>query len=263
MRFRDKIVWITGASSGIGEALAYAFQREGARLILSSRHADALERVRSHCPGDHDDITVLPLDLADFDSLPEKAERALAAFGRIDILINNGGIGQHSLAAETSLAVDKALIFTNYLGQVALTKAVLPGMMRRQAGHIVVVSSVTGKMGVPNRSGYAASKHALHGYFDSLRAEIWRYGIKVSIVCPGRVRTEFRANALKADGSAYGHSRASAPNSMSAEVCAAKILDAVAKGKDETYIGRESLAIYAQRFFPGLVSRALRGFGNI
>jgi short-subunit dehydrogenase len=262
-RFKDQVVWITGASSGIGEAFAYAFRREGAKLILSSRHAAALERVRDNCTGDRDTVMVLPLDLADLDNLPGKAEQALAPFGRVDILVNNGGIGQRSLALETSLVVDKALIFTNYLGQVALTKAVLPEMIKRKSGHIVVVSSVTGKMGVPNRSAYAASKHALHGFFESLRAEIWQYRVKVTIACPGFVRTNFRMNAMRADGTTYGQGPEPHPKAMSAEVCAELIIDAVAGGKEEVYIGRESLAIYAQRFFPGLVSLALRRFRNI
>jgi dehydrogenase/reductase SDR family protein 7B len=263
MDFKDKVVWITGGSSGIGEALAYAFDRAGAKLILSSRHADALERVRENCRGDHKDTVVLPLDLADLDSLPHKAEQALAAFGRIDILVNNGGIGQHSRASETSLKVDQALMLTNYMGQVALTKAVLPSMIRRKSGHIVVISSVTGKIGVPMRSAYAASKHALHGFFDSLRAEVWRDHVRVTVVCPGFVRTNIRVNALRADGTPFGEGPPPHPNAMSAEACAAQILSAVAKGKEEVYIGRESLAIYAYRFFPGLVSQVLRRMRRI
>jgi dehydrogenase/reductase SDR family member 7B len=263
MKFRDQVVWITGASSGIGEALAYAFDRVGAKLILSSRHADELERVRENCRGDHNNIVVLPLDLANLESLPQKAEQALAAFGRIDILVNNGGVGQHSRALETSLSVDQALMLTNYLGQVALTKAVLPAMIQRKSGHIVVVSSVSGKLGVPMRSAYAASKHALHGFFESLRAEIWRDQIKVTLVCPGFVRTNIRMNALKGDGTPRGKAAKPHPNAISAETCAAQILEAVAKGKEEVYIGRQRFAIYAYRFFPGLFSQFLRRMNNI
>lgn len=263
MRFKDQVVWVTGASSGIGEALAYAFSREGAKLILSSRQPEALERVRENCPGNRQDIMVLPLDLADIDALAEKGAQGIAAFGRIDIIINNGGIGQISLAAETGIAVDKALMLTNYLGQVALTKAVLPSMIARKSGHIVVMSSVSGKMGVPMRSAYAASKHALHGFFDSLRAEVWRYNIRVTIVCPGFVRTKIRANALRADGTPLGERARPPANAMSADACAAKILDAISKKRDEVYIGRESLVIYANRIFPGLVSRMLRRVRNL
>lgn len=262
MEFRDRVVWITGASSGIGEALAYAFDRAGAKMILSSRRQDELERVRRNCTGNPDNILVLPLDLGDLDGMPQKAEQALAAFGRIDILVNNGGLGQHSFAVKTSLKVDERLMLINYLGQVALTKAVLPSMIQRRSGHIVVVSSVSGKLGVPMRSAYAASKHALHGFFDSLRAEIWREGIRVTIACPGRVQSSLRSNALLADGTAWGPNAPRAAHAITAEACAAQILDAIAKGKEEIYIGREGLAIYAYRLFPGLASfflRRLRG----
>lgn len=201
---------------------------------------------------------ILTLDLTDLDGLPQKAERALEAFGRIDILVNNGGIGQHSLALETNLRVDQAIMLTNYLGQVALTKAVLPSMIARKSGHIVVVSSVAGKIGVPMRSAYAASKHALHGFFESLRAEIWRDRVQVTLVCPGFVHTNLRVNALQADGTPRGKDVPRHPLALTAEACAAQILNAVAKNKEEVYIGREGFAIYAYRFFPGLVSKVLR-----
>lgn len=258
MDFKDKVVWITGASSGIGEALAIAFNQAQAKLILSSRHADALERVRANCSRDKDDVLVLPLDLVDLESLPQKAEQAIAAFGRVDILVNNGGIGQNSRAVETNLAVDQTLMLTNYMGQVALTKAVLPSMIARKSGHIVVVSSVAGKMGVPMRSAYAASKHALHGFFESLRAEVWKDNIKITIACPGFVRTKFRVNALRENGTSFGADAHPHRNAITAEACATEIVRATARGKEEVYIGREGLAIYAYRFFPGLVSMILR-----
>lgn len=263
MDFKDKVVWITGASSGIGEALAYAFSSEGAKLILSSRHAEGLERVRRNCPGDGREVVILPLDLADLPSLPQKVEQALAAFGRIDILVNNGGVGQYSRAADTSLAVDQAIMLTNYLGQVALTKGVLPAMIQRKSGHIVVVSSVAGKFGAPMRSAYSASKHALHGFFESLRAEIWRDQIKVTLVCPGFVRTNLRANALQADGTPRGKAANPYRDALSPEACAAQIMKAIAQGKEEVYIGRQGLAIYAYRFFPGLFSLVVRRMRDI
>ncbi len=263
MDFKDRVVWITGASSGIGEALAYAFNAAGAKLILSSRHAEALERVRQNCREHSGEIVIMPLDLADLQSAPQKAEQALAAFGRIDILVNNGGIGQYARAVDTRLAVDQAIMVTNYLGQVALTKGVLPAMIQRKSGHIVVVSSVTGKFGAPMRSAYSASKHALHGFFESLRAEIWRDQIKVTLVCPGYVRTNLRANALQGDGTPRGKAAAPYRDALSPEVCAAQILKAITQGKEEVYIGRQGLAIYAYRFFPGLFSLALRRIKDI
>ncbi len=203
MRFREKIVWITGASSGIGEALCYAFSNEGARLVLSARRAEELDRVRAKCAGEGDAHLVLPLDLTRFDELPGKAQEALAHFGRIDILVNNGGVSQRSLAKDTAFEVDQALININYLGTVRLTKAVLPSMLERSSGHLVVISSLVGHVGTPLRSAYAASKHALHGFFNSLRAEVWRENVKVTIVCPGYIRTDVSINAFAGDGGKF------------------------------------------------------------
>jgi dehydrogenase/reductase SDR family protein 7B len=159
--------------------------------------------------------------------------------------------------------VDLTIMLTNYLGQVALTKAVLPSMLERKSGHIVVISSVSGKIGVPMRSAYAASKHAIHGFFDSLRAEIWREKVKVTIVCPGFVQTNIRANALLANGTSRGQDAPRHRHAVSADKCASQILSAVAAGKEEVYIGREGWAVYAYRFFPGLVSQVLRRTNQI
>lgn len=259
MRFKDQVVWITGATSGIGEALAYAFSREGAKLILSGRREAELERVKHGCAGAPENIFVLPLDLTQFASLPEKTRQAEARFGRVDILINNGGIGQRSLVAETSFEVDLAVMNTNYFGTVALTKAVLPGMLARSAGHIVVVSSLMGYLDTPLRSAYAASKHALHGYFDSLRSEVWRQNVKVTLICPGFVRTNISINALTADGSKQAKMDDDHAKAISADACAAKTLDAIAAGKAEVMIGgKEVLAVYIKRFLPSLYARVVR-----
>lgn len=188
MNFSGRIVWITGASSGIGEALAHAFAAAGAKLVLSSRRAAELERVRLACENPEDHFC-LPLDLTHGDRFPALVAGVLQRFGRIDILVNNGGVGQRAHAIETDAAVERAIMETDYFGAVALTKAVLPSMLVRHAGHIVVVSSVMGYVGTPGRSSYAAAKHALHGWFDSLRAEVWRDHIRVTLACPGYVRT--------------------------------------------------------------------------
>lgn len=259
MRFKDQVVWITGASSGIGEALAYAFSREGAKLILSGRREQELERVKQGCAGPPENVFVLPLDLSQFNSLAEKTGRAESQFGRIDVLVNNGGIGQRSLVAETSFEVDLAVMNTNYFGTVALTKAALPGMLARRSGHIVIISSLMGYLDTPLRSAYAASKHALHGYFDSLRAEVWRQNIKITLICPGFVKTNISLNALTADGSRQAQMDDNHANAISADTCAAKTLDAIAAGKEEALIGgKEVLAVYAKRFLPRLYSRIVR-----
>jgi short-subunit dehydrogenase len=257
MRFAGKVVWITGASSGIGEALAHAFAREGARLVLSSRRPAELERVRAACerPVEH---AVAPLDLSRADTFPAIVAEVLARTGAIDVLINNGGVSQRALAADADPAVERALMEVDYFGQVALTKAVLPSMRARRSGHVVVVSSVMGYVGTPGRSSYAAAKHALHGYFDCLRAELWRENISVTLACPGYVQTHVSVNALGPRGEKHGRTDATHQRGISAARCAAAIVRAVGARKREVYIGREAFAIYLQRFVPGLYAWAVR-----
>ncbi len=256
--FEGKIVWITGASSGIGEALAYALATRGARLILSARRAARLREVQAACahPDRH---VVLSLDLADAASLEAAARQALDAAGPIDVLINNGGVSQRALALDTELAVDRRIMDVNYFGAVALTKAVLPSMLARGAGHLVVVTSVVGKFGSPWRSAYSASKHALHGFFDALRAEVHQAGLRVTLVCPGFVRTDVSLHALTGDGTPQGTMDAGQQRGLAVEVCAARIVRAIEREKDEVYFGgKEAMAVYLKRFWPGLFNRIIR-----
>jgi short-subunit dehydrogenase len=257
MKFAGQVIWITGASSGIGEAAALAFAREGARLVLSSRRTDELERVRCACarPDDH---LVVPLDLARSETFPVAVAEVLARRGQIDVLLNNGGVSQRALAADATLEVERALMEVDYFGPVALTKAVLPAMRARRSGRIVVVSSVMGYVGTPGRSTYAAAKHALHGYFDSLRAEVWREGIGVTLVCPGYVKTAVSDNAVGPRGEKHGQTDSTHQTGISAEACAAAIVRAVASGREEIYVGREAYAIYVKRWLPWFYSRVVR-----
>ncbi|QNM98002.1 SDR family oxidoreductase [Chitinimonas koreensis] len=259
MDYKNKVVWITGASSGIGEALAYALAERGATLVLSARRQAELERVRAACarPEAH---WSLPLDLAEIDTLAARAAEVEARFGRVDLLINNAGLSQRSLARDTVLAVDRRLIEVDYLGTVALTKAVLPGMLARRSGHLVAVTSLVGKFGTPMRSSYAAAKHALHGFFDSLRAELWRDGIRVSLVCPGFIKTNLSYVALTADGSPQGKMDYAQQHGIEPAECARRILAGLERGRDEIYVAqpRELLAVYLKRFAPGLFARILR-----
>lgn len=257
MRFTGQVVWITGASSGIGEAVAQAFARKGARLVLSARRTAELERVRRACAG-ADQHVVAPLDLACPAAFPGIVSDLLARVGRIDVLINNGGISQRALVSDASLESERTVMEVDYFGTVALTKAVLPAMRARRAGHIVVVSSVMGYLGVPGRSSYAAAKHALHGYFDSLRAEVWRLGIAVTLVCPGYVRTAISRNALGPDGQPHDRMDATTENGIAPERCAAAIVRAVARRREEVYVGREAWTIYLKRFAPAIFSRLVR-----
>lgn len=256
--FDGKTVWITGASSGIGEACARAFANEGASLVLSARRRDELERVRDRCV-DPQRVRVLPLDLAEIAHSMEKARAAADEAGVIDVMVHNGGISQRSRAIDTTLDVDHRLFDVNYFGTVALTKALLPGMVQRRAGHFVVVTSLTGIVGTPMRSSYAASKHALHGFFDSLRAEHYADGLAVTLVCPGFVHTEVSRNALTGDGRAQGTMDEATAHGISPDECASGIVRATVRRREEVYIGgREKLGPYLKRYAPTLFSRFVR-----
>lgn len=258
MYFKDRIIWITGASSGIGKALAQELAQLGATLILSARKQEKLEAVRKMLEN-ADKHEVLPLDLTEIGAMEDIARKAVSYYGRVDFLFNIGGVSQRALAIETSIEVDRHLMETNYLGPVALTKALLPHMMKLKKGHIVVMSSLTGKFGTPLRSGYAASKHALHGFFDALRAETWKQGIAVTLICPGYIKTDISLNAVTGDGTPQGTMDKGQANGMAPEVLAKKILRAVEAGKNEVYIGGfEKLGVYIKRFFPDMFTRMIR-----
>jgi short-subunit dehydrogenase len=258
MSFVDYIVWITGASSGIGEALAYAFSHRGARCILSARREEELERVRANCtqPDEH---RVVPLDLTDPATLQDATDAVLGDFGLVDLLIHCGGVSQRARAAETDPDVVRRLMEVNFFGTVTLTRQMLPAMLERGQGRIVVVSSLVGKFGAPQRSAYAASKHALHGYFDSLRAEVHDAGLGVTLVCPGYVHTDISRNALTADGTPHDQLDDATARGIPPEACAESIIDAIDRGKDEVYIGGpETYAVYLKRLSPALFNRLIR-----
>jgi dehydrogenase/reductase SDR family member 7B len=261
MDLRSQTIWITGASSGIGRALALACHQDGARVILSARRIEALEEIRRACGGAGDRVAVLPLDLSEPHDLTGKAEAALRQYGAIDMLIHSAGRSQRALVQETDLHVDRTLMEVNFFGPVALTKAVLPTMLARRAGHIVVISSLLGKFGMRGRSGYAASKHALHGYFESLRAEVHRAGITITLVCPGYVDSDLPLQALTGSGQPYGRRDVTHSRGMPATECAARILKGIGRRRDEVVIGGwEAYAVSLKRFFPGLFARAIRGY---
>lgn len=254
MNYQEKVVWITGASSGIGEHLAYALAEQGAKLILSSRNEKELQRVKNNGQKDAD-ILIIPLDVTDFAAIPAAVETAVQHFGKIDILINNAGISQRALVKDTQLEVDQKIMAINYMGKVAMTKAILPLMLRQGYGQIVVISSVMGKVGVPYRSAYAASKHALHGFFDSLRAEVAKDNIDITIILPGYVRTNVTINALKGDGSKNNVMAPETAKGMDPDVFAQRALKAIAHKREEVMIGdKEIYTVYVKRFFPGFLS---------
>jgi len=259
MNFRNKVVWITGASSGIGKSLAIELSYQGAKLILSSRNKASLETVRSSCKNSNN-VKIVPLDLEDYMNLTSKVDQAISCFGVIDILVNNGGISQRSLVKDTDISVDRRIMDINYFGTVALTKGVLPHFIKNKKGQFVVTTSIVGKIGTPMRTSYAASKHALHGFFDSLRAEHHKDGISVTLVCPGFVVTDVSKNALTGNGTSQNSMDKATANGIQPERFVKIMANAIRKKKEEVYIGgfKERLAVYVKRFFPKLLSVMIR-----
>lgn len=252
-----KTIWITGASSGIGEAVTHQFLKEGHEVIISGRNTAKLEALKINSPFQAS-IAIIPLDLTQSQTFQNKVSEAISAFGKVDILINNGGISQRSLIQETSLEVDRKIMEVNYFGTIALTKALLPHFLERKSGQYAVVSSLVGKFASPFRSSYAASKHALHGFFDTLRAEHSKDNIYVTMICPGFIRTNVSINALTGDSSALGSMDEAQDKGMKPEVCAQQIYTAIVKQREEVLIGgKEKYAVYLKRFFPSVFSKLI------
>lgn len=251
MTLNNKVVWITGATSGIGEELVYKIAKEGAKIVISARRESELERVKKASNLNDDSIFIAPLDLAQPENFEAVTNSIIKKFGRIDLLINNAGISQRSLLMETQLSVTKQLMEINFFGTVALTKTVMPHMIKNKSGKIVVISSVAGKFGFYWRSAYSASKFALHGYFEALRLELYNDNIEVLMVCPGKINTNVSLNAVDGNGNKYNQLDPGTQNGMAADVCASKIVKAMKANKHEVYIGfGETFAVYLKRFAP-------------
>lgn len=253
----NKNIWITGASSGIGAALAVELSAQGHHLLLSSRRVEELKKVRESCTYP-ECVQILTMDMEDPESHQAMADQAWSLMSGVDVVIHNAGVSQRSLAHETDWRVDERLMRINYLGTVSLTKALLGRMLDRGRGHFVVVTSLTGVIPSPYRSGYSASKHALHGFFDSLRAELEDQGISVTIIAPGFVQTQVSVNALTGDGTSLGVMDDAQARGISAQRCAAEIVQAMNRQKREVYVGRESYAAYVKRYLPGLFARLIK-----
>lgn len=259
MNLNQKVVWITGASSGIGEALAMEFAQSGANLVLSARRVEELKRVQEKCGLNEQKCLILPLDLTDTANINNLTQQVITQFGRIDILVNNGGISQRALAKDSPLEIDRRIMEVNYFGQIALTKSVLNVFLKQHGGHIITISSIMGKFGFWYRTAYSASKHALHGFFDSLRLEVESENVKILLVCPGKIRTAISLNALKADGTKNQVEDKSQYAGMPSEECARQIIQAMHDGKEEILIGgRETKAVLLKRYFPALFRRMIR-----
>ncbi len=255
--FKDKVVWITGASSGIGEALVRLFAAKGAKLVLSSRRRETLEQVQHSLGLTAENSLIVSLDLEkNQEGYEDEVNAVIQHFGHLDILINNGGVSQRSFFQETRPEVFRRIMEINFMGTVALTRAALPALMEQSESQIVAVSSVVGKYGTPVRTVYSASKHAVNGFFDALRAEVWKQKVKVLIVCPGYIKTNISYNALTADGSPQNYMDPGQASGLSAKKCAKQIVSAIKKRKREIYPAgaKELFGLYMKRFFPGIFS---------
>jgi len=252
---QKKWIWITGASSGIGEAMFKTYADLGHNVIISARTKEKLNELKSQHKNAQN-IHVITLDLRTSHTIDLACEEVKRLTPVIDILINNGGISQRDLAINSSLSTDRAIMEVNFFGTIHLTKNLLPSMIERKSGHIVVISSLVGKFGTPYRSTYSASKHALHGFFDSLRAELTNDKIDVTILCPGFVNTQISVNALTGDGKKLGKMDQAQANAMSADQFAQKALKAIEQKKLEAYIGgKEILGVYIKRLLPNVFAK--------
>jgi dehydrogenase/reductase SDR family member 7B len=254
--FENKVVWITGASSGIGEALVFEFARRGATIIASSNDESGLARVREACDGSKGSISCVAFDLSDTAGIEEIAGRQVQAFGRIDYLLNIGGISQRGRIDETPLWLDRKIFEINYFGTIALTKAVLPSMIKNRTGHILATSSISGRFGFPLRSAYSASKQALHGFFETLYLENKGSNIRTSMIIPGRVRTAISYHALTAEGKEHGKMDDGQAKGISPARAANIIIRGIRKNKREILVGgSELLLLHIRRYLPWLFFR--------
>ena len=256
--FEGKTIWVTGASSGIGEALVYALDACGAKLIISARRGDELERVRLQTRNPQT-VDVLPFDLASQASVEAAIKLCLERHSRIDMLFNNGGISQRAQALETPAEIERRLMEVNFFSNILLSKAIAQHMKSKGGGHLIITSSLMGKWGFYLRSTYAAGKHALHGYYDSMRMEVEQDNIRITLLTPGFIASDISKHALDANGKATGEMDQNQAGGMSTDECARQILAGVASGKTEFGIGgKELLGLKLRRFFPSLFERILR-----
>jgi dehydrogenase/reductase SDR family protein 7B len=253
MEFTGKTIWITGAASGIGKAVALDLSKEKVHLILSDIDKDGLDEVAIECKANDSTTQLIPIDLSDENSVAAAAKTVSDEKIKIDCLYQFAGISQRALVNETPLFVDRKIFEINFFGAIALVKAVLPGMIENGGGQLAVTSSIVGKFGFPYRSSYSATKHALHGYFESLRAENKQNNIQVSIIIPGRVQTNISLNALNKDGKAHGKMDDGQDSGIPVEKAAKTIIRNLKRNKKEILVGaKELVMVHIRRFLPSL-----------
>jgi short-subunit dehydrogenase len=254
--FTGKVVWITGASSGIGEALVHEFVKRGAIIIASSNDVTGLERVKAECGDKSIMVKCIPFDLADTSGINKIVEQQVNTIGKIDFLLNIGGISQRARIDETPIWLDRKIFEINYFGTIALTKAVLPFMVKQRSGHILATSSISGRFGFPLRSAYSASKQALHGFFETLYLENKKFNIKASVIIPGRVRTAISLHALDSEGKEHGKLDNGQSKGVLPRRAAEIIIRGMLKNKREILVGKNELMIlHIRRYCPWLFFR--------
>ncbi|XP_055450071.1 dehydrogenase/reductase SDR family member 7B isoform X2 [Psammomys obesus] len=262
---RNAVVVVTGATSGLGRECARVFHAAGAKLVVCGRDVKALEELARELAGScssqgqtHKPYTVT-FDLTDPVAIAAAAAEILQRFGYVDVLINNAGVSYRGAISDTLVDVDRKVMEINYFGPVALTKALLPSMVKRKQGHIVAISSIQGKISIPFRSAYAASKHATQAFFDCLRAEMEQDNIEVTVISPGYIHTNLSVNAVTADGSRYGALDKNTAQGRSPEEVAQAVLAAVKKKKKDVILAdlMPSMAVYLRTLAPGLFFRIM------
>lgn len=259
MTFRDKLCWITGASSGIGKEIALLLAKEGAKLIISGSNSTLLNEVSAECFKYTGFCKVIPFDLSKPEEVEKTANEVVNEFGPIYFLVNNGGITQRSLAIESSIAIDRRIMEIDFFSHVAITKIVIPGMIKAREGFIAVTSSIAGKFGFHQRSAYCAAKHALQGFFETLRIELEPYNVFVTVVYPGFINTPISVRALGSDGKPHGVMDPGQLRGMPAYKCAKIFLGAIKRKKPEKLIGgKELIMVYLKRFWPWLFFKLIR-----
>lgn len=264
MEFKNKIVWITGASSGIGEALAYEFASKGANLVLSARREGELQRVAQACEAHGGSVLVLPFDMVDLAVHGEQVTQVLQKFGRIDVLVLNAGVSQRSFVLDTKFDVYRNLFEVNFFSIVHLVQQVIPVFQKQQAGIFVPIASVAGRISTPRRAAYGATKHALIGFFDSVRAELHAHGVQVTTILPGYIRTEISLHAMNENGDKYGKMDPNQAKGLDPAIAAQKIVHAIYQGKNYFFVGGalEKFGLLVQRLFPSVLPWILRKIKN-
>ncbi|MFN8254511.1 MAG: SDR family oxidoreductase [Bacteroidales bacterium] len=257
--FRDKLALVTGAASGIGKAIVLELARDGAKLILADRNVEELNKLKEECLKSTSFCETLVFDLSSQREVEQAAASVLEKYGHVYLLINNGGISMRSNAIDTSIDMDRKIMEIDFFSHIILTKALLPAMIKKGEGCIAATSSLAGKFGFFQRSTYCAAKHAVQGYFETLRLELEQYGISVTVAFPGSINTNISVNALEKDGQAHGVMDPAQAKGMSAETCAKHYINAIKKRKPEVLIGgKEFIMWHLKRFFPALFFRLIR-----